>query len=134
MYRRFLIVLILLLLAVVAGHQIGTLRDYPKGEGDFLDSPDGTHFATVLLLQTRRPFSRERVIWRVEVGHGAGAQNMARKESLFFMRDLPPSAFSPPFAIEQAITWSLDSRTVTFNSRPSPVVVAVPMPVAASAR
>jgi len=125
MYRRFLIVLIMLLLAIVVGHQIGTLRDYPKGEGDFLNAPNGAHFATVILMKTRRPFSQERIHWRIEVGHGVGENDMADKGALIFSKDLPTGAFVLPFSIEQAMTWALDSSTITFNTRPTPLKVPV---------
>lgn len=121
MKRRALKVVVLLLLAAGLGSQWAALRDYPKGYGDFLDSPDGAHYAALIYVEERKPFSAPTSSYILEVGPGPAEEHITHPGQALFTRKLPLSAIPQAKPVEQLIRWSEDGATVEFRVEPEPV-------------
>jgi hypothetical protein len=108
--RRMVLVTTLLSAAAVAGWRLAKIRAYPMGAGEWLDAPDGKHYAALYQI-IHRPFTGGfRQEWRIEVGAGTAVQ----PAPILFSEVIPASALPDPLSAETAMRWD-SAQQVTFT-------------------
>lgn len=109
--RLFLIAL-LLGAAAFTGWRWSKIRDFPKGAGEWVNSPDGTRYAVLYQLVHRPFWGGFRTEWRLEAGDG----DIARPSRVWLDEVIPATALPGELSAERFIRWE-SNDTVVFGLR-----------------